>query len=389
MLRNQWLIGAALAMLAAAPALAQQPVADPSQADARAIHEQAVGPDGGSTIRIEGPAGFEFQQVGPNVTFRRAGGINAPFATALIGAAPLGKYWLGVHCSPVPAMLRSHVTLPEKQGLVVLQVTPGSPAAKVGIAQYDVLVRVGGKPLADPRDLLAAVEAAKETKLKIELIRSGKPQTIEVTPAKRPAQVAGAGAQMPEQGDWSTIENWLEGMARGQAGAGANPPVQFRVFGPGAIVPNNVLIPKPLPTNMSVAITKEGNEPAKIKIQRGNDKWEITEKDLDKLPADVRPFVEQMLGRGMVGTVGGAVPPGMFGGFSSSGAGGMASGGTFQMTVPPPGTMQVQPFPGGMDQQMEKRFEEMNRRMDQLFKMMEELNGGHAQHATPEHQEEK
>jgi membrane-associated protease RseP (regulator of RpoE activity) len=385
MFRSQ-LVVAALAMLVAAPVLA----ADPSQAEARAIHEEAVGPNGAGTIHIEGPAGFEFQQVGPNVTFRRAGGgLPRPYATDLFADTMQSKYWLGVHCAPVPAMLRSHVTLPEKQGLVVLQVTPDSPAAKAGLAQYDVLLRVGGKPVADARDLLAAVEAAKETKLKVELIRSGKPQTIEVTPAKRPAQAANATAQVPEQGDWSTIESWLEGMTRGQAGGGANPPVQFRVFGPGAIVPNNVLIPKPLPTNMSVAIAKEGNGPAKIKIQRGNDRWEITEKDLDKLPADVRPFVEQMLGRGMVGTVGGPLQPGMFGGFSSGGAGGMASGGTFPMTPPPPGTMQVQPFPGGLDQQIEKRFEEMNHRMDQLFKMMEELNEGHAQHATPEHPEEK
>ena len=80
----------------------------------------------------------------------------------------------------MPAALRSHLTLPEKQGLLVLSVPKDSPAAKAGVAQYDILLRVGGKPLADPRDLLAAVEAAKETKLKIDLIRGGKPKTIEV-----------------------------------------------------------------------------------------------------------------------------------------------------------------------------------------------------------------
>ena len=134
---------------------------------------------------------------------------------------------------------------------------------------------------------------------------------------------------------------------------------------------------------MSVAISKEGDQPAKITVHRGNDKWEVTEKDLDKLPADVRPFVEQMLGHGMVGVVGGAVPPMMSGGFS-------AGGGTFQLPAPPAGMTQPQPFPGSPDRQMmEKRFDEMNRRMDQLFKMMEEFSEGHGQHAAPEQHEEK
>ena len=50
------------------------------------------------------------------------------------------------------------------------------------------------------------------------------------------------------------------------------------------------------------------------------------------------------------------------------------------------------PFPGNPDQQMmEKRFDEMNRRMDQLFKMMEELSEGHDHAAAkaPEHHAEK
>ena len=137
---------------------------------------------------------------------------------------------------------------------------------------------------------------------------------------------------------------------------------------------------------MSVAITKEGNEPAKITVQRGNDKWEITEKDLDKLPADVRPFVEQMLGRGMAGVVGGAMSAGISARLEFSGG---AKRCTFQFPAPPPGMMQTQPFPGGPNQQMiERRFDEMNRRMDQLFKMMEELSEGHAQPAAPEHHEE-
>ena len=373
MSRSHWLMASALAMFIAAPAMSQQPIRDPSimdpsQADARVLRAEAQ----------------EVQEGGPNVVFRRAGGPPRPYSTALIGDSMPSKYWLGIYCSPVPPALRAHVTLPEKQGLLAMSITKDSPAVKAGFAQYDILLRAGGKPLADPRDLAAAIEAAKETKLKIELIRGGKPRTIEATPAKRPAPTAGTSVQVPEQGDWNTIQGWMTNVMPGQTwNFTASHPQQFRLFQPGAIVPNNAVAPKPLPTNMSVAISKEGDQPAKITVHRGNDKWEVTEKDLDKLPADVRPFVEQMLGHGMVGVVGGVVPPMMSGGFS-------AGGGTIQLPAPPAGMTQPQPFPGSLDRQMmEKRFDEMNRRMDQLFKMMEEFNGGHGQHAAPEQHEEK
>jgi hypothetical protein len=369
MSKSQWLMVAALAMFVAAPAMSQQPVMDPSQADARILRQEALGTQ-------------EVQQVGPNVVFRQLG---QPSSMALIGDPMPSKYWLGIYCSPVSPELRAHVTLPEKQGLLALSIPKDSPAAKAGIAQYDILLRAGGKPLADPRDLLTAVDAAKETKLKIDLIRGGKPRTIEVTPAKRPVPAVGASvqAQVPEEADWNTIERWLENMAQGQGKAGTQPPAQFRIFHPGAIVPRNMLGQKGLPTNMSVSISKEGNEPAKISVQRGNDKWELTEKDLGKLPADVRPFVEQMLGHGMVGTIGGAAPPMTSGGFSTG-------GGTIQFPLPPAGMMPPTPFLGNPNQQMiEKRFDEMNRRMDRLFKMMEELGEGHGQHPTPPPQGKK
>ncbi|MFZ1936031.1 MAG: PDZ domain-containing protein [Thermoguttaceae bacterium] len=364
MSRNCWLLGAALAMFIAAPAMSQQP-AKPPQAN--------VG-----TVRIEAQPRFEIQQSGPNVTFRQVG---QPDSSAASREFVPRTYWLGVHTMTVPPALRAHMTLPEKQGLLVLLVAKDSPAAKAGIAQYDILLRAGGKPLADAPDLLAAVEAAKETKLKIDLIHAGKPQSIEVTPAKWPA-ATGAAAPMPEPADWNTIEDWLKNTFPGQGAAGPQPPVQFRIFHPGAILPSGVLGQKPLPMNMSVSVTKEGNQPAKITVQRGNDKWELTEKDLDKLPADVRPFVDQMLGHGMTGVVGGPAPPMAWGWTSSSGPGG---GGAFQFSAPPPaGMSQPPPFPGNLNQQMmEKRFDEINRRMDQLFKMMEELTEGHEQHAAP------
>ena len=117
---------------------------------------------------------------------------------AIIDAQPaatpeLAEYWLGVGCRPVPPALQAHLNLPEKQGLLVEAVVPGSPAAKAGVVEHDILLRAGGKPLAERRDLVRAIEANKSGKLAVELIHCGKPKTVEATPAKRPEEVRADG----------------------------------------------------------------------------------------------------------------------------------------------------------------------------------------------------
>jgi hypothetical protein len=290
--------------------------------------------------------------------------------TFLIGEPlPPSHYWIGLHCMSIPGPLRSQLQLPEKQGMVVVEVFNDSPASKAGFAKDDVLLRAGGKALADVHGLLAAIEAAKETKLKIDLIRGGKPLTIEVTPAKRPAAV-----EIPQgdQADWETIQKWLEEVRPEQNPAAADMPFRFKIVGPGMIVPGTVFGQKPLPAGTSVMIVKEGDQPAKITVKRGDQKWEVTEKELDKLPADklpadVRPYIDQMLGRGMSGVV---VRPK-----------------TYSWPMPPvaprpalpPAGVQgappmlgwTQPFP--LDPRIEKRFDELNARMDRMLKMMEEM----------------
>jgi hypothetical protein len=53
-----------------------------------------------------------------------------------------------------------------------------------------------------------------------------------------------------------------------------------------------------LPENMTVRIERNGKKPASIFVKRGDDKWEITEEQMDKLPQDVRPLVQRALGGG-------------------------------------------------------------------------------------------
>ena len=290
-----------------------------------------------------------------------------------------GEYWLGVECMPVPPPLRAQLGLPENQGLLVVGVMPDSPAAKAGIAQHDVLLAAAGKPLASPRDLIQAVETAKEGKLAIEVLHEGKKKTIEATPAKRPEEARRKAMPLPDGADWETVQKWIERMRPGEQAEG-QPPLRFRFFHPGAILPKDMLAQPPLPANLSVAISKEGDQPAKIVVKRGDDKWEVTEKELDKLPADVRPYVERMLGRGGpfgMGIIGGALN--FMPEVAVPGVTVLTQDGQLQAPVPPPHQR-----PSAAEGRMEKRLDEMNRRMDQLFRSIEELRQGRGHRQAPQ-----
>ncbi len=216
-----------------------------------------------------------------------------------------GDYWLGVQCAPVGEPLRAQFGLDEGQGLVVQGVLPDSPAAKAGLKQYDVLAAVDGQPIKGLADLIAAVEKAKDKEdLTLEVIRGGKRQELKARPAKRPADLRPQGAvplgqliAPPEIEGAEGLRQWFEKVIpEGQPGEPLGP--RFRIFGgPAVVLPPGARVHPPLPGDLSVSVTRQGDQPARIVVKRGDEKWEITEDELDKLPADIRPHVEHMLGR--------------------------------------------------------------------------------------------
>lgn len=98
---------------------------------------------------------------------------------------------LGIATGPVSAELREHANLPERGGLVVTRVEPGSPAAKAGLKANDILLEVDGCEVASPLDLTEMIEAAGPgARVTLDIMRRGKPLEVRVVlGAKR----AGAG----------------------------------------------------------------------------------------------------------------------------------------------------------------------------------------------------
>lgn len=191
--------------------------------------------------------------------------------------------WLGLHCFPVEPALRAHVKLPEGQGLVVGSVAPDSPAAKAGIEPNDILLKAGDQPLKEVADLVGSIEQSIGKAMTIEYIRGGETKTLEVTPGVRQAAVT-TYEPLPDQG---VVDRWLERMPRAIEGL----PDRIRLFRAGAP------LAAPFPKDMTLTVTKEGEQPAKIVVKKGDEQWETTEDKLGELPDKVRGPVEVFLGK--------------------------------------------------------------------------------------------
>ena len=104
--------------------------------------------------------------------------------------------WLGVYIQRLTPDMAESLSVPEKKGALVADVTKEGPAEKAGIRSGDVIVAYNGKPVADEHELPQIVATTKPgTKVDVRVVREGKEMTIPVTIAEmeaEPARRAGA-----------------------------------------------------------------------------------------------------------------------------------------------------------------------------------------------------
>jgi S1-C subfamily serine protease len=79
------------------------------------------------------------------------------------------------------------VGLSDEEGAIKIQVLPDSPADKAGLKDGDILLKIGDTEIKAPKDAIETVAKAKPgDKLKIQIRRDEKEQTITVTLAEKP-----------------------------------------------------------------------------------------------------------------------------------------------------------------------------------------------------------
>ena len=221
-----------------------------------------------------------------------------------VAEAAAKNYWLGILATPVEPPLKVHLRL--ERGVLVEQIVPESPAAKAGIEVHDILLKFGDVELADVDGLQEAVAGNENREVPVTLLRAGQQKTVQVKPEERPAD--SRLAFPARSGQWDQITEMLKRLDRGEFG---EDPLRMFFVRPGFVVPKEFkqrrfeLFSSPpemlrLPKGTRVTLTREHEGPVKIKVEKDDRTWEVTEEELDQLPEEVRPAVKGMLGGGRV-----------------------------------------------------------------------------------------
>jgi serine protease Do len=141
----------------------------------------------------------------------------------LIKTGKVSRGWLGVGFGgELNEKLAKKLNLPDTSGALLGSVEPGSPAEKAGIKEGDVVRKFNGQKVESWEQLVAMVtETNPGTTVSVDLIRDGRPLTLELKLGERPANLAeraGVG-KAPLQGALRgiTVQNLTAGL-RNQLG---------------------------------------------------------------------------------------------------------------------------------------------------------------------------
>ncbi len=134
--------------------------------------------------------GINTAVVGPG--FGQGLGLAVPVngATQLIVAQLMSdgrvrRAYLGVSGAPRPLPPRAAAATGRETGIEVLEVMPGSPAARAGIRPEDILVELDGEPLRDFGDLQRTMDAERiDRSARLVLVRNGEVHRMTVRPTE-------------------------------------------------------------------------------------------------------------------------------------------------------------------------------------------------------------
>ncbi|HUZ74988.1 MAG TPA: DegQ family serine endoprotease [Stellaceae bacterium] len=162
------------------------------------------GNSGGPTFNLEGQViGINTAIYSPNggsvgIGFAIPSSLAKPVIEQLREHGKVERGWLGVQIQTVTPDLAKSLGLAKPEGALVADVTTGSPAAKVGIKQGDVILTYEGHHLAKMRDLpLAVAETKVGANPKLTVWRDGHEMTLQPVIAEMPANLGQMASNEP------------------------------------------------------------------------------------------------------------------------------------------------------------------------------------------------
>ncbi len=160
------------------------------------------GNSGGPTFNLDGKViGINTAIYSPNggsvgIGFAIPADLAQPVIEQLRAQGHVDRGWLGVQIQELTPELAESLSLEDQHGALISMVTPGSPAAKSGLRQGDVITGFGGHPVNSLKDLTRVVAGTKVNAVQsMDIWRSGKAQTISVTIGAAPEKPQLASAE--------------------------------------------------------------------------------------------------------------------------------------------------------------------------------------------------
>jgi serine protease Do len=120
--------------------------------------------------------------------------------------------YIGVGLVEIDADVRRSLRLGDARGVLVEDVTPGSPGERAGLRRYDVIAAVDGHGVLAPGELIRDIAArAPGSRVSLRVVRDGREEAVDVQLTERPARLdadaGGAGRKAPAGGE--TVEQGL------------------------------------------------------------------------------------------------------------------------------------------------------------------------------------
>jgi serine protease Do len=163
------------------------------------------GSSGGPLINLDG------EVIGINTAIHTRTGANdgvgfaVPSSLAkwvvdqLVKTGSVKRAYLGVMIQPLSQQLADQFGVNVRQGILVGDVQPNSPAAAAGLKAGDVIVKFDGKPVGDVQQLVSLVDRSPIGEQRpVEVVREGKHQEIAVTLREQPSDY-GLAASRPDR----------------------------------------------------------------------------------------------------------------------------------------------------------------------------------------------
>jgi len=139
--------------------------------------------------------------------------------TQLIKKGSVSRGWLGVSIQPVTDEIAQSFGLKKAKGALIADVMAGSPAAKAGLKQGDIITSFAGKEIKDARQLqMTVADTPTGQQVPVVIFRDGKPLTLSITLASSDSASAQNPRSTEPQSGWFGLT--VEELPRSMRAAG-------------------------------------------------------------------------------------------------------------------------------------------------------------------------